>query len=139
MHCLVVNFLRFKVTRDIAQLSWVYFNTFNTHLLGFKTVKNKKNCCRLDAHYHVAHLLRPKMIGNKYQHVWAAGHCLVANLLCFKTIRGIRQEVWLIEHCFVTYLLCLKVIRHHHHQVSNNLKGINFIYLFGPVEGQNIP
>ena len=139
MHCLVANFLCFKVIRDIAQLSWVYLSTFNTHLLGFKTVKNKKNCYRLDAHYHVAHLLRPKMIRNKYQHVWAAGHCLVANLLCFKTIRGICQEVWLIVHCFVTYLLCLKVIRHHHHQVSNNLKGINFIYLFGPGEGQNIP
>ena len=60
-------FLSFKTVRDIVQLPWVYLNPLNTHFLSFKTVRNKKKACRVDAHYLIAQLLRLKMPWDMFQ------------------------------------------------------------------------
>ena len=54
MHCFVAHLLH-QVIRDIAQLSWVYLNTFNTYLLNFKMVRNKKNAAGL-MHTALSHI-----------------------------------------------------------------------------------
>lgn len=41
--CYIITYLLgFEVIRDMSLIPWVFFNCFNTHLLGLEVVRNKK-------------------------------------------------------------------------------------------------
>ena len=54
-----------KVLGNIFQHAWVFFNSFFTHILCFKAVRDTAKCFQDGIHYLVAHLLHLKTIRNK--------------------------------------------------------------------------
>ena len=64
-HHSLAYFLGLEMIRATVQPPWVYLNCFNTHLLCFETVRNKKKYYRPNTYYLVARFLGLKILRDK--------------------------------------------------------------------------